>query len=884
MLRGNTGRHGGRPCERMVIRFTFRRVGHRADQIYKEVFISALNIHLRLCLSIACIFLLTGILQTGNPAQASTDPRPHRGGMKIEIINDSGIFRLTGNDFTNVNINISSLDPDTFRMFHGDSEIRIAVVSGEDGVFDPDDFIEFYAKGIDNRYTGTDVYWLYWGSTIAGIRISSTDAAVAGTLPQTTSFQEQLFVEENHDMWSDTPGAPESDYWFWEKFTAKFTAPFTKEYSFDLPSPVKNASNALITVYFQGRSDDSITYHHTIIALNDQTIGDDIWAGNLAFSQTMTIPQDVLQNGLNTLSIELKKGGAAADVIYFNRIGVEYHRWLKAVDNQLKFTMRQNDPVQVTVSGFGSQYIKFYDITDPDSVKKLSGIDIQSDLSTYTATFAHSTGKKIYLAFTPDGVNTPDRIAFKKPTDLKTASNSADYILITADDFMPALEMLCELRRRQGMRVKMVDIEDIYDEFSFGLFDPEAIRLFLQYAYHNWETPEPRYVLLAGDANLDYRDYYKTGKQNIVPVYLDMTFELGLTPSDNHYGCVDGDDPVPELYIGRIPGDAADMVSDIVNKLILYESTRHNESQSALFVADDEEIAFEEINDNLSTYLPPYFTAEKVYTRSYASLNNATQDIQAFVDQGMLVTSFVGHGDLMRWGAEPYGGGDFILEPDDISDLTNKNKYTVVIALDCLNGYFSQSFHYSLAEEWVMAPEKGAVACFAPSGLSHNWEHEFVSEFMFSSIFLEAENRLGVITTQSKIDAYYSGASDKVLISLNLIGDPATRLAINRNASDLAVIHAITATAGAGGTIVPSGESLAFDDSRQTYTITPSAGYIISSVSVDGDSQEAISEYTFDHISADHTIAVLFESETKPDSGGGGGGGGGCFVSATRFN
>ena len=842
----------------------------------KEVFISTLNILLRHLLSIICLFLLTGILLAKNTAKASTDPRPHRGGMKIEIINNSGIYRLTGNDFTNASVNTSSIDPDTFRMFHGASEIRIAVVSGGDNSFDADDFIEFYAKGIDNRYTGTDVYWLYWGSTISGIRISSVDVAVTGSLTQITSFQEQVFVEENHAMWSDTPGAPDTDYWFWEKFTA----PETATYSFDLPSCVHNTSDASITVYFQGRSDDSTTDHHTIIALNNQTIGDDIWSGNHAFVQTMSVAQNLLQNSSNTLRIELKKGGAAADVIYFNRIGIKYQRWLKAVDNQLKFTLRQNDPVHAAVSGFGSQHIKIYDITDPDSVKKLSGIDIQSDQSQYTAIFAHSNGEKIYLAFTPDAVNTPDRITYKKPADLKTVSNSADYILITADEFTSLLENLCELRHRQGMRVKMVDIEDIYDEFTFGIFDPEAIRLFLQYAYHNWEPPAPRYVLLAGDANLDYRDYYGTGKQNIVPVYLDKTSELGLTPSDNHYGCVDGNDPVPELYIGRVPGDSSNTISDIVNKLILYESTRHNEPQSVLFVADDEEIAFEEINDNLATYLPPYFTAEKVYTRQYNKLNDATLDIQAFVDDGMLITNFMGHGDLTRWGVEPDGSGDFILEPDDISDLTNKNKLTFVIALDCLNGYFSQPFHYCLAEEWVMAPDKGAVACFAPSGLSHNWEHEFVSEFIFSNIFLESQNRLGVIATQSKIDAYYSGASDKILISLNLIGDPATRLAINRDASDLVVIHTITSDSGAGGSIFPAGEVLAFDDSSKTFTITPSAGYKILSVSVDGGSKGIISEYTFDHISTDHTIAVIFESKTEPDSGGGGGGGGGCFVSS----
>jgi len=567
-----------------------------------------------------------------------------------------------------------------------------------------------------------------------------------------------------------------------------------------------------------------------------------------------------------------------ADVVYFNRMEISYKKTLKAIDNQLAFILSQATPVKVRITGFGSQLIKIYDITDSDNLIKLTNIDVQSDQSTYAAEFEHLSGEKTYMAFTPDGVKTPDRMAYKKPANLKSTSNGADYILITANDFMPALEMLCELRHLQGLRVKMVDIEDIYDEFSFGMFDPEAIRTFLKYAFDNWESPAPKFILLAGDANLDYRDYYGTGKQNIVPVYLDKTFELGLTPSDNWYGCVDGDDLLADLYIGRIPGDSADTIAEIADKLILYESTRHEPSQSILFVADDDDIEFEELNNTLTSYLPSSFDAKHVYTRLYANLNNATEDIKTFVDQGMLITNFVGHGDLLRWGAEPYGGGDFIFEPEDLSDLNNKNKATVVITLDCLNGYFSQPFYYSFAEEWVMAPEKGAVACFAPSGLSQQWEHEFLSYFLFSKIFQENENQIGMITTQAKIDAYNTGGSSNILISLNLIGDPAMRLAINRDASDLAVIHTISASAGVGGAIFPSGKSLAFDDSSKTFTIQPSEGYKISNVSVDGGSQEAISEYTFTQISADHTIAAIFESQTEPSSGGGGGGG--CFISS----
>jgi len=243
----------------------------------------------------------------------------------------------------------------------------------------------------------------------------------------------------------------------------------------------------------------------------------------------------------------------------------------------------------------------------------------------------------------------------------------------------------------------------------------------------------------------------------------------------------------------------------------------------------------------------------------------------------MLVPNFVGHGDAIRWGAEPYGGGEFIIEPGDVNDLASSGNLTFLIALDCLNGYFGQSFDYSLAEEWVMAHEVGAIACFAPSGLSHQWEHELLSEFVFDRIFNEKENRIGAICTESKIDAYYSGASDKVLTSLNLIGDPATTLAIYRNPVDMVTVYKITASSGAGGSISPSGDIPAFDSIDETFSISSNTGYEISDVVVDGVSQGAIAQYKFTNISSDHTISVVFENKTK--SSGGGGGGGGCFVS-----
>jgi hypothetical protein len=88
--------------------------------------------------------------------------------------------------------------------------------------------------------------------------------------------------------------------------------------------------------------------------------------------------------------------------------------------------------------------------------------------------------------------------------------------------------------------------------------------------------------------------------------------------------------------------------------------------------------------------------------------------------------------------------------------------------------------------------------------------------------------------------------------------------------------HTITASAGSGGTISPSGSVAVNDGESQTFTIAANSGYSISAVTVDETSAGAISTYTFSNVTANHTIAATFTY-----NGGGGTGGGGSSSGST---
>ena len=82
------------------------------------------------------------------------------------------------------------------------------------------------------------------------------------------------------------------------------------------------------------------------------------------------------------------------------------------------------------------------------------------------------------------------------------------------------------------------------------------------------------------------------------------------------------------------------------------------------------------------------------------------------------------------------------------------------------------------------------------------------------------------------------------------------------NATFSAISYTITASAGAGGSISPSGSVTVNHGSNRTFTITANTGYTIANVLVDGASVGAVSSYTFNNVTANHTISATFTANS----------------------
>ncbi|MEZ4765829.1 MAG: C25 family cysteine peptidase [Calditrichia bacterium] len=116
-------------------------------------------------------------------------------------------------------------------------------------------------------------------------------------------------------------------------------------------------------------------------------------------------------------------------------------------------------------------------------------------------------------------------------------------------------------RRSQGVSVELIDVQDIYDEFNYGIKSPLAIQDFLRYAFFNWSRSDRlKYVLFLGAANLNYKLPAQLRKI-LVPTFFYQTEKFGAVATDFPYALIAGSDEIPDLFIGRLPVNTASRAS-----------------------------------------------------------------------------------------------------------------------------------------------------------------------------------------------------------------------------------------------------------------------------------------------------------------------------------
>jgi hypothetical protein len=492
------------------------------------------------------------------------------------------------------------------------------------------------------------------------------------------------------------------------------------------------------------------------LLVNGQVVADTTWDGKREERVSVEIPSAVLQSGANTLFVENVGDTAAAySMVFLNRFEVRYARRVTADAGRWAGVVDVSGTAEVT--GLGGAPLAV-DLTN--GPQWLRGVVPGPSGPSLRVEAGHR-----YLATTEGFALTP-AVRRAESTTLMSSRQRADWILVAPRTFLGAAAPLVALRRGQGLLTKTVALEDVADTFGHGEAGPQGLEAFLAFAYGSWQKPSPRYVVLLGDATYDPKDYLKTGVLDRVPFRPIRTSYL-WTASDPAFAAVNGEDLLPDLALGRLPAATAEQARALVEKLVAYESAGRRLDGRAVLVADNADAGgpFEADADELAATVLAGRDVQKIYLRDQGASTRA--EIVAAFDSGPGLLSYIGHGATAVWASEN------IFNNSDVAALQPQAQQPFLLTLNCLNGFFHFPPFDSLAEALVKAEGKGAIAAFAPSGLSLDEAAHAYHQALLREIESGRHARLGDALLAAQSAYADSGRFPELLAIYHLLGDPA---------------------------------------------------------------------------------------------------------------
>jgi hypothetical protein len=702
------------------------------------------------------------------------------------LVDRPGIYRVTRDDLQQAGVDVATIDPRTLRLLYQGEELPLRVVGEEDGTFDPQDSLVFwgtfrYRDDPDGRevpweglYSATRVYWLTWGAA-QGIRYAPVDGSPSGAAGTLTCFLEHLHEEvDTTFFWGDHGECFEgTSEWYWGLVGTAAAEDFTFRV-WDLASP---DSSVALRLGFHGYSSES--GHHTLFYLNGNVLnpGGTYWGygqGRVPLiwdsdDEGVTIPGAWLQDGENTLTVEELSDSPAgtASRVLMDWLEVAYWRETVAAGESIDVAVPTTwtaDSVEVRLQGFSGPEVEILEIYGNRAV---TGAQWSGGELAFQVQVGDSSR---VVAASQSGLLSPSVIApyWQKPA-LASVTNQASCVLITHDDFTTAAAALASARNAAGVSTMVVDVADVYDQFSFGEFTPVAIRDFLQTAFENWMEPLPRSVLLLGDACWDYRK--RSGpatKDNFVPSYGtfgDENYFVSLTHQGGAY------DWMPDMWIGRLPAQTPQEATDLVVKTLAYETAPYGAWRKTVVMTTcgtgpGEQSDFKDYSDIMAAaYLDsaPALCRVVDHHRTFWDYETRffNEDITATLDSGAVMLHFLGRASEEIWGV--------MYEDTDALGLSNGPLLPFVIGNTCHSGRFAEPLKDCISEAFLRreSAQHGAIGFWGSTGATSLGPGYVAGATFMELAFQDGRTRLGDATAEGKLRA-----GNFMAKRLALLGDP----------------------------------------------------------------------------------------------------------------
>lgn len=758
---------------------------------------------------------------------------------KLGIVK-TGVHKLTYTDLENFGIDASQLDPQKLGIFGNYSgmlpeenmknrkddlyENAIVVFGEEDGVFNENDYILFYAQsGAEWKYNVFSGRFdhtknLYADTSFVFLTTDRGNNKRTQTIDdlneEPTQIVQSFYDYDAHE--NDLVNLMHSGkQWYGELFEGD-----TMEHTFTFLFPNLKTDKP-VYLYFEMVARGQVNTYAEVYS-NNQLVIDSTRFTKIASSsaikaslQSRKVTFFAEQDQLDVKVKYYTDDPAAKGWLNFLVLNAE--RDLRFEGGQMKFC----DP-HVSASGNITKFevenvtgaVTLWDISDPFNPLGINFNQAGSQLNFIVPTDT----LREFLVFDNSGFYTPVNSTKVKNQNLHGIS-SLNFVIISPELFIDQATRLADIHTEEdGLQTIIVKPEEIYNEFSSGSQDITAIRDFMRMLYIKGAFgDEPGYLLLFGDASFDYRHRIHDNT-NIIPTYQskESRIETKSFVTDDYFGLLDDNEGLNasgnlDIGIGRFPVSTIEQATTAVNKVEHYlqksEQVMRPWRNNVCFIADDEDqnLHFRQAKYMIGTLdtIQPSININKIFSDAHTKINvpggkrfpEVNGKINEQVENGALIINYTGHGGLIGWSEE------LILDVPTIRSYDNLDNMPLFVTATCEFSRFDNPEFVSAGEYLFLNEKGGSIGLLTTTRLAFAAANIIVNQRIYEHFMDRGDGgrpRIGDLVRLSKIP------SNENFLNFALLGDPALMLAypeydvvttsINDQAanSEADTVHALT--------------------------------------------------------------------------------------------
>jgi len=575
-------------------------------------------------------------------------------------------------------------------------------------------------------------------------------------------------------------------------FTALFSGGNVLNKSFQFPDRMEKEP-VLLNLYAAGRSINATTMDVTV---DGNSVGSlhfgPVQAGaETDFATTDSLHLTSILSGPD-ISISLKYNGTYSDQSWLEYANLQLRRMLQYRGTPLIFrdgrTMGKNRVVAFQISGATSG-LQLWDVTNSCQPVQIVYQFVNGMLSFRS----QSDSLRSFVLFDPQG----QYPGLTKKEDITNAdilnTEVPQYLILTPAAFLDQANRLASFHQTtDGMKVAVVTVESVFNDFSGGYPDITALRNFIRYLFRqksNSGQSELKYLELFGKGTCDPVHEPGENNPNWIPTFQSENSLNAVNSfvSDDFFGLLDSGEGAQNgnmnIGIGRIPAATDAEATIAVDKIIHYHEaqTLGDWRNNITFIADDEDNGIH-MNDSeklasLVNQKNPEYSTSKIYLDAYQQVltpderyPDVNEAIRRSVQMGDLIVNYVGHASADGLAQER------VLTLSDIDGWTNKDRLPLFVTATCEFSRWDMTVKRSAGEHLCFHSGGGAIALLSATRVVYSSSNFEVNKSFFNHVF-DTDNqgarlRLGDLIRLVKNENAGTINTSKFC----LLGDPALRL------------------------------------------------------------------------------------------------------------